>query len=222
VSEYGGTGYGPGAGERPKRGAGPTVLVVLGILSLLGALGAGVLGARAMVEVIPLGILTLSGEPGDKVVAVLDTPGTTELELDGGEDYSFFLVAPENQRPSLGGEITVLAPDGSASAVAHTALASETTVGSTTARAVADLVATSSGGHVIQVPRPSSPDAEVWLADVTVPEAPVASIFGGVAGIFLAVILGLVGVGLLVAGLVWRVLRRPPDTPRAQLAPPLH
>ncbi|NLF04838.1 MAG: hypothetical protein GX593_07570 [Actinomycetales bacterium] len=230
AGQAGGYGHGPtGKYEADdggsRRGAGPTRLIVVGAVATVLAVAIGVFGVVTTVRAVPTGVLTLSGQPGEDVRAVIDAPGSAEAVLDADVRYSLLVVGRSAEpRARLDGNVTVVEPDGSERELRRGASESFTlSSGGRTAHLSTDFRTTSAGTHAIVVPEADAPDAQVFLATLPSTGAFVAGIFGGVVGIVVAVLLGIAGVGMLVGGLVWRALRKPSGPPtQAHVAPPLH
>lgn len=177
----------------------------------------GIVAAVTTFRTMPLGVLTLDGRPGEDVVAVIETPGTGSAELRAGTEYSLMLVGPTaGPTARLDGSITVTTPAGEERQLPPgSAQSLRVTMNDRTARAVATFRPARDGTHTFVVPATDQGGTEVFLADVVPTGKVVAGIFGGVLGILLGVFLGVTGVGLLVGGIVWRVVRKkaPPSAP---------
>lgn len=194
----------------PRPGTrGPTTLIVVGIATLVLAVAIGAFAVVSTVRAVPTGIVTLDGRPGDDVLAVIATPGTATAELEAGTEYGLLLVGwsggPEAR---LEGAITVTTPAGEQRELTRSTQSFHVTGGNRTARAVATVRPTVSGAHGFDVPAADQSGTEVFVAEIPATGKLVAGIFGGVVGILLGVFLGIAGVGMLVAGIVWRVVRR--------------
>lgn len=166
------------------------------------------------VRSVPRDIVTLSGEPGSKVVAVIPTGATGTASLAADVEYSFFLVHREGTpEPQLDGDILVTAPDGTDVEVTSGAASGfSVTAGKTTGRVIAAMQSPQVGTHEITVPTtvPTTvpAHAEIYVAEV----APVAQfalgIIGGVFGIIVGAFLAVCGVLMAGGGIVWGTIRR--------------
>ena len=206
---------------------GPWTLIVIGAVALLLAVAVGVVSAVFAARAMPLGILTLGGEPGSDVLVVVEAPGTGHVELAADTEYGLMLVVPASQAPGrLGDHIDVTGPGGEALAVSSGASINLTVAnGGQSGHVVGSVRPTTTGTHELTVPEPvGSGTARVFVAELPETGTFVAGIFGGVVGFIAAVFLGITGVGLLCGGLIWRVLRRGASPPPRQsaVAPPLH
>ncbi|QTE28175.1 hypothetical protein [Pengzhenrongella sicca] len=195
------------------------MLTAIGALVCVGAIVLGVLTARQFVGLLPLDVLGADGAPGTGVVGSVDAPGTAEIHLDAGR-YAIIVAARQEAAPGeLARDLDVTAPDGAAVATGGGA---QVTINASrdgvAARSVGAFDAATSGVYtVVAPPMADGSDATVML----MPDQDFAPFFAGifstVFGVFLVIIVGLVGFGLAVGGIIWWAIAA---RPRAdQLAP---
>ena len=204
---------------------GPAIAIASGVIVLVIGLAIGVTSGILAARTLPLGVLTLSGEPGSEVLLTVDSPGAGEVALEADKEYAFLLVESTSRAGSyLDGMLEVTGPDGSALTVADRA-SSELSVssGGFQARVAGAVRPTATGPHDVVVPPTAARPARVMVIEMPELTAMFAGIFGGVLGIIAAVFLVIAGGGLLAWGLTWRAVRRRSDEPEAvSVAPPLY
>ncbi len=201
--------------------------MVAGSVALLAAVAVGVVSAVFAIRTMPLGILTLGGEPGRDVLAVVDAPGTGTLTLEADTDYGLLLVVPSSQAPGwLDGNLTVTGPGAEEIAVTSGSSVNLTVAsGGQSGRVVGAVRPNASGAHELTVPPAGQGTGRVFVTELPETGTLVTGIFGGVLGFIAAVFLGIAGVGMLCGGLIWRTLRKrsaPPPAPQSAVAPPLY
>ncbi|WP_258724381.1 hypothetical protein [Cellulomonas sp. NS3] len=220
----------PPAGSRPTAPAPPRstrgakILTAGGALVLLLTLALSIGVARVFLGVLPLGILTSQGEPGSAVVASLDAPGVTEVEL-AADRYAVYVAQPSAGRDDaddaagLAADLLVAAADGTVVDTSRGPQVTSTTGGGgVTARTVASFTITEPGTYtVVSPPTEDGSPATVLLAPDQDFAPFFAGIFGSILGVFLAIGLGLVGLLMLAGGIVWWVLARRTRLPSADL-----
>lgn len=200
---------------------GPVLLTVVGALLLVGALAVAVVTAGGFVGAVRSDVLTRDGGPGAAVLASARAPGAASVELTAGERYAVYLVVPreavgDDERPDLDEDVLLRTPSGAVVAADGSPGVNVTTsVRGWTAATVGAFTAPETGTYEMAVPDTGVTDAWVALA----PDKPFAPFFGAVwgtvAGVFVVIGLSVVGVGVLVGGVVWWVLRA-----RARRTPP--
>src|SRR5690554_4088136 len=100
---------------RATTSRGPAIAIAAGVVVLVIAVAIGVTSAILAARTLPLGVLTLTGEPGSEVLLTVDSPGVGEVSLDAGTEYAILLVEATSRAGSyLDGALEVTAPDGSA------------------------------------------------------------------------------------------------------------
>ncbi|WP_448630926.1 hypothetical protein [Cellulomonas soli] len=198
---------------RPARSTsltGPIWLTASGAVVLLVALAIGVGTVLLLVRTASSGVVTMGGQPGEQVVAELDAPGTGTVELEAGERYAVHLVtsASMTDDADLLGEVQLTSPSGQSIVVdASPSVHMETTMGSWHAESVAAFTAPEDGVYDVTVPSADVDDARVLIAPDKAFGSFFAGIFGSVLGVFAAIGLGLLGLGLTIGGIIWWVMR---------------
>ncbi|WP_207632338.1 hypothetical protein [Occultella kanbiaonis] len=190
---------------------GPIILTSAGAVVLIAAVVLTVLVVRLFLSVLPIGVVGSDGGPGPDAVGGTDVPGTLTLDLEADTTYTILLAHPSNAPAvALSDSITVTGPDGAAAT--HMAGPSLTaTNNGVSARDVDFFLTGPAGPYTIEVPPLDNPAATPW-ATVIVTEggevtALIGGIFGSIAGIFIAVGLGIAGVAMTAGGAVWWYLR---------------
>ncbi|NYI58933.1 hypothetical protein [Cellulomonas soli] len=185
---------------------GPVWLTVSGAVLILIALAIGAGTAVLLFRTAGSGVLTFSGEPGSSVIAEVDAPGTTTVDLVAGERYAVHLVEPATAGGlgDLVGDVHLLAPSGETVVADGTpGVDSTSTMGDVTARSVAAFTAPEDGTYVLAVPSADVDHARVLLAPDQAFAPFFAGIFGSILGVFAAVLIGLLGTGMAVGGGIW-------------------
>lgn len=183
------------------------MLIWAGAITLVLAIAAAVLTAFLFARVLPSGVLRFDGSAGPAVVGQVPAPGTAEVTLEGGESYDVFLATP-GDGARLGGDLEVVAPDGSVVDVERAAVQSTVALGGVHAETVAGFEAPVDGDYTVRAPELlGAADGELLLTPATAFGGFMAGIAGSVFGVFVVLGLGVVGLGLLVGGIVWRTMR---------------
>ncbi|MFS0702234.1 hypothetical protein AB6N24_19855 [Cellulomonas sp. 179-A 4D5 NHS] len=217
----------PAAPATPRSTRGAKILTAGGALLLLLTLVVGIGVARVFLGVLPLGVVTSQGEPGPAVVASLDAPGATEVELPA-DRYAVYVAQPSADRGGAGdgddavglaADLVVTGADGTAVDTSRGPQVTSTTGGGgVTAHTVASFTITEPGTYTVVAPPTEDGSTATVLLAPDQDFAPfLAGIFGSILGVFLAIGLGLVGFLLLAGGIVWWVLARRTRLPSADL-----
>jgi hypothetical protein len=175
------------------------VLVLAGVLA--------VLTAGLFVRTLPLDVLTVRGDDGDGVLASVPVPGSGEVDLEEGP-YTVYLAYPSSESPratSVRDAMTVGGPDGEPLGLRPAAVSGNVAMGDTAASTLTGFEVTAAATYRI-----SAPDAggATGARLLVVPDTGFGAFFGGVmgtvVGVFAALGVGAVGLGLTVAGaIVW-------------------
>ncbi|WP_136517774.1 hypothetical protein [Cellulomonas telluris] len=187
---------------------GPAVTTSLGVVALLVALVVGLVSARTFIGLVTTDVLTASGAPGPSAVAAADAPGMTTATLEAGERYAVHLAYDGSSEPRLTEDVLLRAPSGTVVAADDDpAVDGRFGVGSWSVVSVSAFTAPESGTYEVAVPAATVQGARVVLA----PDQDVAPFVGGIlgtiAGVFGVLVVGAFGAGLLLAGVIWWVLR---------------
>ncbi|WP_251150887.1 hypothetical protein [Cellulosimicrobium sp. Marseille-Q4280] len=192
--------------RRAPRGA--TVLIVAGAVVLVGALVAGVLGVTLFLRAIPTGVVTSGGSPGSAAIASGAVPGEADVTVAGGEPYTVWAVGGPGDAAFAADDVTVTC-GGTTVLVSSPAVTGSSGTGTTSAATVAEFTATDDGTCTVSVA--TSQDADAGSFVVTEGWR-FGEFFATVGGTVLLWILaiggGLLGLGLLLGGIVWRVAAR--------------
>lgn len=198
---------------RPRTSlVGPVVLTVVGVLLLVGALVVALSTAGRFVGLVTSDVLTSDGRPGSAVLAAVDAPGSTTVDLTAGERYAVYVVVPrdtlgEGGRPDLTEDVVLRAPSGeTVAADGSPGVNMREGLGDQVAGTVGAFTAPETGTYEMTAP-PAARGAWVALA----PDKPFLPFFGGVwatvFGVFGVFVLGALGFAVLAGGIVWWVLR---------------
>lgn len=192
---------------RGRTGPGPVVLLVLGALLLVATAAVAVFAGRIFLDTLPTGVLGADGRAGSAVVAEVDVPGEATVDL--GEGTYTVLLRTVGGPGELDGPLHVTGPDGAELTPRPATVSTSAARGGAHARSLVDIRALHAGEHVLSAP-PTSDGAAASLLIIEAADsgAFLGSIFVTVAGTFVALFLGALGVGLVIGGLIWRYVRR--------------
>lgn len=199
----------PPAPRGPARTSlvGPVVLTGIGAVLLVVTAVIAVLVVRTFLSIVPLGVLDTSGDPGSAALASSSVPGTTTVDLEPGY-YHLYLVVPSDEHDaSLVGTAELAGPDGTTILADLAGMSGTASMGSSRATLVAGFRVLDAGEHTLTVPDATTSDAQVVLVEGPDFAGFVSGVFGTVGGVFLAIVLGVVGFGLTVGGVIWWVVR---------------
>jgi hypothetical protein len=190
---------------------GPAWLTWIGIVLLVAAVAIAIFTVSLFVSLLPVGVMNADGSPGEDVVASVDAGRTGEAEFEADTDYLVILVRPTDaSEGALAGDIIVTAPDGSSSpAVQDPGVDMNVGGGGSSGESFTAFGADAGGTYEIAVP--AATDAEptsVLIVEDRETLSFVGGIFGTVGGVFAAILLGLVGLGLMIGGGLWWRSRR--------------
>jgi hypothetical protein len=201
---------GPRPPRPPRSTRGATVLISVGAVLLVVALVAGVLGVTTFLRALPTGVVDGAGAPGSAALASGDVPGTAGLELVGGEPYSVWAVVPAGGEAFDVDEVTVTCPDGEA-AVRFPSVSGSSGAGSHAASTVAEVTVPSTQTCTVAVAQGTATAGTTFVVTEGWRFGEFFATVGGTILLwFVAIGGGLVAAGLLVGGIVWRVLARRP------------
>ncbi|AEE47882.1 hypothetical protein [Cellulomonas fimi] len=187
---------------------GPVVLTSVAALLVVAAVVVTVLVVRAFAGLLPLGVVGADGGAGPAAVGESSVPGTVELELEEGL-HDVFLVLPGGQaHGGLEGEVLVVGPDGGSVDVDDAPGVSISAArGDHHAFNVAAFRAPTAGEYTLTFPPSTPPDALAVVAEGQEVPSFLAGVFGTIAGVLVAVALGVVAIPLLITGIAWWVVR---------------
>lgn len=202
---------GPAPTQAPApTGRGPKVLIVCGVVGLVLGIVVAVLAGRAFFGVLPTGVLDAQGAPGSDVVAEVPLPGPAAVELPSRTTYVVLHRTTVGQATRV--PVTVTDPNGAAVRTRGPSVSLHVGLGGADARSIAEFTTTGSGDYTIGGGHAAPADGESSLLLVETAGAGsfVGGIFATIAGVFGAIGLGALGIGLLIGGLIWRHVRRKP------------
>ncbi|GAB3162194.1 hypothetical protein GCM10027059_14360 [Myceligenerans halotolerans] len=213
----------PESQPRRRVGAGPKVLTFSGIALLLVAIAAGVAAVLLFVRVVPLDLVTASGEPGPGALGAVDVPGSATVDLPDDGIYSVWEVGPDPVSQGMSAEdvtVTVAGDDaGTSLAVGRPEMSGQISVGGLHGRLLAQF---ESEAETVDLSAgdPGVPDG-TYL--VVARGQDFGGFFTGVGGTigawFVAIGGGMLGFAMTIGGVIWWVVRRNSARPPAQ-APP--
>lgn len=186
---------------------GPKILTAVGVLLLVAAVAVIVLVARLFLSVLPTGIVAADGAPGPDAAGGTEVPGTVTLSLPASTVYAVYLAHPSTvDGLALSDPVTVTGPDGQPASFAATPSGTTTSNG-VTAEDVSAFQTGAAGDYTVTVPELEDPDATPW-ATVIVTESDnipgfIGGVFGTIAGVFVAIGLGLAGLTVTIIGAIW-------------------
>lgn len=192
--------------RRPPRGA--TVLIVAGAVVLVGALVAGVLGVTLFLRAIPTGVVESGGSPGSAAIASGAVPGEADVAVIDGEPYTVWAVGGPGDTAFAAGDVTVTC-DGTSLLVDAPAVTGSSGAGTTSAETVAEFTATGDGTCTVSVTTTDGTGAESFVVTEGWRFGEFFATVGGTVLLWIVAIGGgLLGLGLLLGGIVWRVVAR--------------
>lgn len=200
---------GPLAPTPPRRSlVGPVLLTSAGALLLVATIVVALLVVRTFLSLLPLNVIDGAGNPGSAALASTDVPGVVDVTLEPGRYDVFLVVDDADAHTGLDADVQVVGPDGSSVEVDDApGVSINAQRGDRRAFNVAAFTVTTAGEHTVVVPGSPSEGALAVVAEGQATSSFVAGVFGTIGGVFLAVVLGLVGLGLTVGGVVWWALR---------------
>jgi len=194
----------PPVPSRPVRTSttGPAVLTIIGAICLVAAIVATVFAVRTFVGIVPLHVLDSRGDPGSAALGVTDVPGAATLDLDAGW-YDIYAVVPMARFSTPDVTVQVTGPDGTPVDLQSPTVASTTSLGGSSANAISSFQVTDPGQYTLTATDATSTDTRVIVVRGKPTTAFLGSVAGVVVGMFLAIGLGVVGLGLTIGGGVW-------------------
>ncbi len=196
----------PTAPRRAPRGA--AVLVVAGAVVLVGALVAGVLGVTLFLRAIPTGVVQSGGAPGPAAIASGTVPGEAEVDVADGEPYTVWAVVAPGEVAFAADDVGVTC-DGSVVLVSAPSVTGSSGAGTTSAETVGEFTAPADGTCTVAVSTAQGAPSESFLVTEGWRFGEFFATVGGTVLLWLLAIGGgLLGLGLLVGGIVWRVVAR--------------
>lgn len=186
---------------------GPKLLTAIGALCLVGAVVVAVIVVRLFLSVVPFGITSADGGPGNNAVGGVEVPGEVTLTLDGDTTYAVYLAHPSAADGIvLADRVTVTGPGGAE--VARVAGASDhSTTNSVSAESLFTFRTGSAGEYTVDAPPLAGPAATPWAQVIVAPQKALGgflgSLFGTIAGVFVTIGLAGAGVVMVLIGGIW-------------------
>lgn len=193
----------------PRRSlVGPVVLTSAGVLLLVATTVVAVLVVRTFLSLLPLGVIDAQGDAGPSAVAWTAVPGAVDADLAPGRYDVFLVVDDDDAHTGLDADVRVVGPDGSPVAVDDApGVSINAQRGDRRASNVAAFTVTTAGQHTVVVPGSASDGALAVVAEGQRTSSFLVGVFGTIGGVFLAIVLGLLGLGVTAGGTVWWALR---------------
>ncbi|MGN0110993.1 MAG: hypothetical protein ACI38P_05005, partial [Cellulosimicrobium funkei] len=163
------------------------------------------------VRALPTGVIDGAGRPGSAALASGDVPGEAELEVTGGQPYSIWAVGRAGSSDGAGldvEDVTVTCADGDLT-VSAPSVSGSSGLGSSQATTVAEVTPPASGTCTVTVAQGAAPAGTTFVVTEGWRFGTFFATLGGTIVLwFVAIGGGLLGAGLLVGGIVWRVIAR--------------
>lgn len=212
---------------RPVSTTGPAWMTWIGVVLLIGATVIAVWTVFLFVSLLPVGVLNADGSPGDRVIASGEEESTIEVDLDARTQYALLLVRPEGPRDAhLSRNVMVTAPDGSTFPSNRIpGFTVHVSGGGKEGDTVTAFRTSEAGRYTLDLPSGVGTEpGSLFLVEDTQPLAFVGGVFGSIGGVFAAILLGIIGLGLTIGGAVWwrsrRKARAAALSPAAPTTPP--
>ncbi|MBD5787593.1 hypothetical protein IF650_15585 [Cellulosimicrobium terreum] len=162
---------------------------------------------------LPTGVVDTAGRPGSAALGSGEVPGAADVTVTSGEPYSVWAVTVGGDEPFDVDDVTVACDGGTGPTVSFPAVSGSSGAGTYTARTVAQLIAPADGTCTVAVAAGPGSSAGPGGSTFVVTEGwrfgeLVATVGGTILLWFVAIGGGVVGLGLLVGGIVWRYVSR--------------
>lgn len=194
---------------RHKRGwgGGAKALTWVGATIVFIAVVCGAFGAWSFVGILPTSIIDGEGRAGEEARGELEIPGSVEIRVDAGERIAFWEVVPVSESFALDGSaVTVTGPGGEV-AVGHDAPSGSIENADHQARTFGQFRAAEAGTYTVEVDSTATGERSVVLAQgSSIPEFALG-VFSTVTLWFLAIGGAMLGGALLLAGIIWGMVR---------------
>lgn len=186
---------------------GPKILTGVGVLMVIAALAVVALVVRLFLSVLPTGIVGADGAPGADAVGGTEVPGSVTLDLPASSAFAIYLARPSGSTGvQLSDMVSVTGPDGQEAFPGITPSGSVDVRG-VSAHDVYSFRTSDAGEYTVTAPELTEPDAVEWATIIIAPTKEVPAFLGGVlgslAGVFVAIGLGMVGLIVTIIGAIW-------------------
>lgn len=194
----------PARRAKGKWGGGAKALTWIGAVLLALGVGAGVFGGIGFVGLLPTGLIGAGGQPGEEALAGGDVPGSAVVNAEQGDVIVIWEVVP------AGSAYVMTRDDVEASGplddvhIAVAEVSGTTESGGYRARTVAQFVAHEAGEYTVEVG--GSADKFILAEGERLPGF-MSGIFSTIALWFAAIALSMTGFALLLAGVIWGMVR---------------
>ncbi|MVT24963.1 hypothetical protein [Nesterenkonia alkaliphila] len=195
------------APAKAKKGKAPTVLTVLGAISLLAGIVLLVVGGLLFWRVLPTDVLDSSGNPGPDAIGHTEAGGSFTADLDSGSSYTFFGAYPRGGGGTFEGGPNIISPSGEQEIANWAQVEATAEQGGTIAESVWTFTPEESGEYSIDTP-PATGEITVILTEGGDMGGFLGGILGGVGIFLVGGFLALVGLVLLIIGIVMGSSRR--------------
>lgn len=202
-----------GAG-RGRWGVGARVLTWVGAALLAISLVAAGFGVSSFFNVLPVGVVTSTGEPGPNAIGGGEVPGELEIYATHGERIVIWEATPRGESFTMHrDDLQVTGSEGEVQ-VRMPSVSGNSSIGDVQARTVAEFVAPSEGGYTIVVDAVEGSSSSFIAARGDSFPGFFAGLFSTIVLWFIAIGGGITAVILLVCGIVWGMVRaRRPAAP---------
>ncbi|WP_150461536.1 hypothetical protein [Nesterenkonia ebinurensis] len=198
---------GGGAPAKPKKGKAPTVLTVIGALSLVVGIVLLIVGGLLFWRALPTDVLDSSGNPGPDAIGYAEAGQSFTADLDSSSSYTFFGAYPSGGGGSFEGGPNITAPSGEQEIANWAQVDAWVEQGGTTAESVWTFSPEESGEYTIETP-PATGEITVILAEGGEVGGFIGNIMGTIGAFLVGGFLAFVGLVLLIIGIIMGVSRR--------------
>lgn len=195
------------APAKAKKGKAPTVLTVLGAISLLAGIALLVVGGLLFWRALPTDVLNSNGNPGPDVIGHAEAGETFTAALDSGSAYTFFGAYPDGGGGTFDGGPNITAPSGEQEIANWAQVDAVAEQGGTVAESVWTFTPEESGEYTIDTP-PATGEITVILTEGGGLGGFLGGLMGGIGGFLVGGFLALAGLVLLIIGIVMGASRR--------------
>ncbi|HLR28892.1 MAG TPA: hypothetical protein VK086_09385 [Ruania sp.] len=186
---------------------GPITLTVVGAVLLIAAVVVAVMVARVFFSVVPTGVLSADGGPGEEAVGGTEVPGEVTVALEADSVYAVYLARPASAvEAELLDQVRVTAAGG-ADVTPVPGPDSNTTVNDVAASSILTFRTGAAGEYTVSAPPLTASSDAAWATVIVAPHHEiggfVSSLLSSIAGVFIALGLGGAGIVLMLIGAVW-------------------
>lgn len=194
----------PARRAKGKWGGGAKALTWIGAVLLALGVGAGVFGGIGFVGLLPTGLIGAGGQPGEEALAGGDVPGSAVVNAEQGDVIVIWEVAPSGSTYVMTRDDVQVSSPLDDVHVAAAEISGSTESGGYRAHTVAQFVAHETGEYTVEVG--GSADKFILAEGERLPGF-MSGIFSAIALWFAAIALSVTGFALLLAGVIWGMVR---------------